>query len=70
MIYIAIFEGRKSTFEAVGSSEVNALVILQNYIGALDEWVYRREGLEYFDADVYVRQVSIGKVYIDGEVWQ
>lgn len=71
MIYIATFEGRKSTFEAVGSTEDEALSLLTKYVKESNPWLSGREGFEFFESDVYVRQVKFGAVYVDnGEVKQ
>ena len=71
MIYIATFDGHKSTFEAVGSTEDEALFLLTKYVKESSPRVSQRERFEFFESDVYVRQVKIGVVYVDnGEVNQ
>jgi hypothetical protein len=71
MIYIATFDGHKSTFEAVGSTEDEALALLTKYVKESSPRVSQRERFEFFDDDVYVRQVRVGAVYVDnGEVTQ
>ena len=67
MIYIAIFEGHKSTFEAVGSTEDEALALLTKYVKESSPRVSQRERFEFFEADAYVRRLNLGVVYVDGE---
>jgi len=65
MIYIATFEGHKSTYEAVGSTEDEALARLTQYVKESSPRVSLREGFRFFDGDVYVRHVKVGAVYVD-----
>jgi hypothetical protein len=65
MIYIATFEGHKSTFEAVGSTEDEALALLTKYVKESSPRVSQREGFEFFETDAYVRRLDLGVVYVD-----
>jgi len=68
MIYIATFEGHKSTFEAVGSTEDEALALLTKYVKESSPRVSQRERFEFFETDAYVRRLDLGVVYVDGGI--
>ena len=73
MIYIATFDGRKSTFEATGATEEEALALLKKYVKGLEaglrgEALAYAEGFEFFETDAYVRRLDLGVVYVDGGI--
>ena len=64
MIYIATFEGRKSTFEAFGDTRAQAVGALSDLLDSLPPQAQKREG--YKREYIEWRLVALGGAYVDG----